>query len=290
MPEPIVPQDGTEKNDGERKAAKRLRVKLRQDHPHLTLLVTADRRRANAPHIHVRHDHNRHDILGVKAGDQASLFAHVAAAEQAGRVTSDARDDAETGVHHRLRFGSDMPRHAAHADLRVNGLEGWEWDGDQGQHVSWVTDLRVTQGPVYQSMRGGRARWRIATEPFNPLKNQGEHFAHKYGQGDQPLSVVLAVRLLLAFVVEQVQPRCCPLCQAVWAKLGSKRRRWERRSALGDDDALDSLRHLCEALLYGGNKTAPIFAVDASSSPWICLGDTVRPRETTPGRGRAVAP
>ena len=35
MPEPIVKQDGTEKNDCERNAAKRFLAKLRQDHPHL---------------------------------------------------------------------------------------------------------------------------------------------------------------------------------------------------------------------------------------------------------------
>src|SRR5690349_8182396 len=34
MPEPIVKQDGTTKNDCERNAAKRLISKLRQDHPH----------------------------------------------------------------------------------------------------------------------------------------------------------------------------------------------------------------------------------------------------------------
>ena len=42
MPEPIIQQDGTSKNDCERNAAKRLIVKLRQDHPHLTLIVTED--------------------------------------------------------------------------------------------------------------------------------------------------------------------------------------------------------------------------------------------------------
>ena len=35
MPEPIVKQDGTTKNDCERHAAKRFIAKLRQDHPHL---------------------------------------------------------------------------------------------------------------------------------------------------------------------------------------------------------------------------------------------------------------
>jgi Transposase DDE domain len=264
MPEPIVKQDGTEKNDCERNAAKRLIVKLRQDHPHLKLIVTEDSLSSNAPHIQVLQDHNLHYILGVKEGDHASLFEHVAAAEQAGRVTYYDRDDSETGLRHRFRFVSDLPLNEAHADLRVNFLECWEWDGDQVQHFSWVTDLRVNKGTVYQLMRGGRARWRIENETFNTLKNQGYHFEHNYGHGYQHLSVVFAVLMMLAFFVDQVQQLCCPLFQAVWAKLGSKRRLWERMRALFYDYALDSMRHLFEALLYGWKKTAPIFAVDSS--------------------------
>ena len=40
MPEPIIKQDGTEKNDCERNAAKRFIAKLRQDHPHLKFIIT----------------------------------------------------------------------------------------------------------------------------------------------------------------------------------------------------------------------------------------------------------
>lgn len=155
MPEPIEQQDGTEKNAGERQAAKRLIVKLRQDHPHLNLMVAADSLRAHAPHIQVLPDHNLPDIVGGKEGDHAALFAHVAAAEHAGRGTSSARDHFETGVRHRVRCVRDMPLHEAHTDLRVNCLECWAWDGDQVQHFRRVTDLRVTTGTVYQRMRGG---------------------------------------------------------------------------------------------------------------------------------------
>jgi hypothetical protein len=263
MPEPIIKQDGTEKNDCERNAAKRFITKLRQDHPHLKVIVTEDSLSSNAPHIQLLHDHNLHYILGVKAGDHAALFEHVAAAEQAGRVTYYDRDDAATGLRHRFRFISDMPLNEANVDLRVNFLECWEWDGDQVQHFSWVTDLRVTKGTVYQLMRGGRARWRIENETFNTLKNQGYHFEHNFGHGYQHLSVVFAVLMMLAFLVDQVQQMCCPLFQAVWAKLGSKRRLWERMKALFYDYALESMRHLFEALLYGWKKTAPLL-VDSS--------------------------
>jgi len=264
MPEPIVKQDGTEKNDCERGAAKRWIVKLRQDHPHLKLIVTEDSLSSNAPHIQVLHDHNVHYILGVKEGDHAHLFEQVAAAEQAGRVTYYDRDAPETGLRHRFRFVRDVPLNASHAALRVNFLECWEWDKGKVQHFSWVTDLRVNKGTVYQLMRGGRARWRIENETFNTLKNQGYHFAHNYGHGYQHLSVVFAVLMMLAFLVDQVQQLCCPLFQAVWAKLGSKRRLWERMRALFYDYALASMQQLFEALFYGLKTTAPILAVDSS--------------------------
>jgi hypothetical protein len=76
-------------------------------------------------------------------------------------------------------------------------------------------------------------------------------------------AVVFAVLMMLAFCVDQVQQLCCPLFQAVWAKLGSKRRLWERMRALFYDYALASMRHLFEALWYGWQKTAPIL-VDSS--------------------------
>jgi hypothetical protein len=264
VPEPIIKQDGTSKNDCERNAAKRLLVKLRQDHPHLKVIVTEDSLSSNAPHIQVLQEHNLHYLLGVKEGDHAYLFEQVAAAEHAGRVTYYDRDDQETGLHHRFRFVSDVPLNEAHADLRVNFLECWEGDGDQVQHFSWITDLRVNKGTVYQLMRGGRARWRIENETFNTLKNQGDHCEHNFGHGYQHLSVVFAVLMMLAFFVDQVQQLCCPLFQAGWAKLGSKRLLWERMRALFYDYALESMQQLFEALLYGWKKSAPILALDSS--------------------------
>jgi hypothetical protein len=232
MPEPLVKQDGTEKHECEREAAKRWSVKRRQDHPHRKLIVTEDSLRANAPHIPVLHDHHVHDIVGVTEGDHASLCAQVAAAEQAGRVTYYDRDAPETGLRHRFRLVRDVPLNASHTDLRVNFLECWEGDKDIVQHCSWVPALRVNKGTVSQLMRGGRARWRMDNETFNTLKNHGDHCEHKYGHGSQHLSVVFAVLMMLAFLVDQVQQMCCPLFQAVWAKLGSKRRLWERLRAL----------------------------------------------------------
>lgn len=264
MPEPIVQQDGTDKNDGERHAAKRFIATLRQDHPHLKFIVTEDSLSSNAPHIETLHDHGCHDILGVKESDHAYLFAQVQAAEVAGRVTSYECHDRAAEIVHRFRLVNDVPLNASRADVRVNFIEYWEMGQDTVQHFSWVTDVRVNTRNVYTLMRGGRARWKIENETFNTLKNQGYHFAHNYGHGEENLSVVFATLMMLAFLVDQVQQRCCALFQAVWAKLGSKRRLWERMRALFYDYALESMRQLLEALFYGVKKSEPIFAVDSS--------------------------
>jgi hypothetical protein len=104
MPEPIVQQDGASKNDCERNAAKRFLTKFRQDHPHLQVIVTKDSLSSNAPHIEMLHDHAVPYLPGVKEGDHAFLFQHVAQAEQAGRVTYYECDDADKGAHHPVSF------------------------------------------------------------------------------------------------------------------------------------------------------------------------------------------
>jgi len=264
MPEPIVKQDGTAKNDCERNAAKRFITKLRQDHPHLQFIVTEDSLSSNAPHIETLHAHGLHYILGVKDGDHAYLFAQVQAAEQAGRVTSYERHDRAAGVVHRFRFVNDVALNTSHRDVRVNFLEYWEVSARKVQHFSWVTDLRVSPRNVYHLMRGGRARWKIENETFNTLKNQGYNFEHNYGHGLQNLSVVFATVMMLAFLVDQTQQLCCALFQAVWAKLGSKRLLWERMRALFYDYRLDSMRAFLEALFYGFEKSRPLLSLDSS--------------------------
>lgn len=264
MPEPIVKQDGTEKNDCERNATKRLIAQLRQDHPHLPMIVTEDSLSSNAPHIETLHEYGCHYILGVKEGDHAYLFQQVHAAQEAGRVTTYERSDRAAGVVHRFRFLNDLPLNESHAEVRVNFIEYWEIAAQTTQHFSWVTDLRVSTRNVYTLMRGGRARWKIENETFNTLKNQGYHFAHNYGHGTQNLSVLFALLMMLAFLVDQIQQLCCALFQAVRAQLGSTRLLWERMRAVFYDYALTSMRHLWETLFYGVKKNFPLLALDSS--------------------------
>lgn len=87
-PEPIEKQDGSEKNDCERNAAKRLLRQIRQEHPHLKLIVVEDGLASNAPHIRELQALNMHFILGAKPGDHPFLLDQVLAAFDADQVTT----------------------------------------------------------------------------------------------------------------------------------------------------------------------------------------------------------
>ena len=186
------------------------------------------------------------------------------AADDAGGVSYYERHDRAAGLVHRFRFVNDMPLNGSRKDVRVNFIEYWEVGQTQVQHFSWVTDLRVNRRNVYKLMRGGRARWKIENETFNTLKNQGYNFEHNYGHGEKNLSVVFAMLMLLAFLVDQTQQLCCNLFRAVWAKLGSKRQLWESMRSLFYTYALPSMRQLLEALFYGLQRPTPIFAINTS--------------------------
>jgi hypothetical protein len=249
-PEPIVKQDGETKNDCERNAAKRFLEQVRRVHPHLGVIVTEDGLSSNAPHIRELVRHNMHFILGVKPGDHEWLFQQVEAAAKAG-TTMDVyvQKDAVT---HRFRYLNEVALNESNQDVLVNFLEYWEIQADgTSQHFSWVTDILITHENVFQIMRGGRARWKIENETFNTLKNQGYHFEHNFGHGQHNLSVVFALLMMLAFLVDQVVQLGCQLFRAVWRKEGCKVRMWEHMRALFYSFEVSSMVDIFKALLYG---------------------------------------
>lgn len=248
-PEPIIKQDGEEKNDCERNAAKRLLGKIRQAHPHLPFIVVEDALSSNAPHIRELKRHDMHYILGVKESDHAFLFDYVRQAEKEGRVNY--YEVKEKEVVHRFRFINQVPLNASNLDVLTNFIEYWEIDSSKTQHFSWVTDLKVSQWNVKRIMLGGRSRWKIENESFNTLKNQGYHFEHNFGHGQNHLSVIFAMLMMLAFLVDQIQQLACRLFQAVLQKEGSRKSLWEHMRALFYTLDFTCMEDIWRALLYG---------------------------------------
>ena len=263
-PEPIQKQDGAAKNDCERNAAKRLLPKIRRQHPHLKFIVIEDGLASNGPHVRDLIDNDMNFILGVKPGDHAFLFEQVEAARRQGRSPKLSRQEGKFTAE--VSWVHGVPLNESNPDLRVNFLEYNEYDseGKRRKHFTWITDLHITRLNAWLFARGGRARWKIENETFNTLKNQGYHYEHNFGHGRQNLSVVFAMLMMLAFLVDQSQQLCCPLFRAVWKKLGSKRALWDNLRSHFRHFRIHSMRQLYEAILYDLGKEVPLPAPDTS--------------------------
>lgn len=254
-PEPIRRPDGAAKNDCERNAARRWLTGFRTDHPHLSIIVTEDALSSNAPHVRDLRDAGVHFILGVKAGDHAHLFEQFEQRLAADQVASVHADEDATGAGKCWMFTNGIGLNASNAEVGVNLLVYVEVEAGGAVHKwAWVTDLPLTAANVRDVARGGRARWRIENETFNTLKNQGYHFGHNFGHGEQHLAEVFALLMMVAFLIDQVQRRSNPLFRRA---LETKRRKsalWDAVRHLFAAFEVSSMREIYEALAYGHER------------------------------------
>jgi len=253
FPEMITKKDGAVKNDCERNAARRFYEEFRREHPHLKVIVVEDGLSSNAPHIQDLKRLDLRFILGAKPGDHQYLFEQVDLAQEQDKVTEfEYADPDKPEKIHYFRFLNQVSLNQSSPDLLVNFLEYWQvGKGDKITRFSWVTDLTITRENAVAIMRAGRARWKIENETFNTLKNQGYHLGHNYGLGQQNLSAIFAILMMLAFLLDQIQQMSCWLFQAAWEKSGSKRYLWEQVRAFFHNYRVDSMETIYRAIAHG---------------------------------------
>ena len=256
--EPIINSDGSTKNDCERNASKRLLQRLRQQHSRLPMIVVEDGLASNAPHVRELQRLNLRFLLGCKPGDHDFLYQQFLESYEQDQVRTVEWQD-EKKQQHIVAWAKELPLNESNPDLLVNFLQYTVHDtnGEVVQVFSWVTDLPITRGNARRLVGGGRARWKIENETFNTLKNQGYQFEHNFGHGKKHLSVVFALLMMLAFLVDQIQQHCCRLFQAVWTKFGSKRLLWDNLRSHFRHFVFESFEQLYQVMLYELAKELP---------------------------------
>lgn len=278
-PEMIIKQDGNDKNDCERNAAKRFLNKYRTEHPHLKTIVVEDALASNAPHINELKIHNCKFVLGVKPDGNKFLFDYVenALQEKSGKVVEYEIEEISTHnekgqkrkkdkkILHKFRFMNGVPLNESNQDVKVNFMDYRQVEeGTETAHFSWIMDFEITKQNCIKLMRVGRARWRIENETFNTLKNQGYQLEHNFGLGKKYLSTIFILLTMLAFLVDQVQQLCSPLFQAALEKLGGKKYLWEEMRSLFHCFKFESMEILYRAILKGFVLKPPKFIDDTS--------------------------
>jgi hypothetical protein len=266
-PEPIQRQDGQHKNDCERNAARRFLRHFRQDHPHLRVIVIEDALSSNAPHIRDLRQARCHFILGVKRGDHEHLFGQFYQRLRDGAVEEGEPEDVSNGGSRHYYFANGLSVNEANQEVPVNFLQCLEVDNaGEVREWTWVVDLLLTAANVKAVARGGRTRWRIENETFNTLKNQGYHFEHNYGHGEKHLGTVLALLMMAAFLIDQVQQRGNRLFQKAWQAKGPKCALWEAVRYLFASFEVSSMHEVYEAIAYGYKRPSLKTLVEPSKS------------------------
>jgi hypothetical protein len=222
-PEPILNQDGNDKNDCERNACKRFLQNFRREHPHLKAILIEDGLSSTAPHIRMIEEFDLKYILGAKPGDHQFLFEQLESSEE----TQYHEITTEDGHYHQFHFINGASLNKSNQDVKVNLIE-YRYTDAKGKELnfSWVTNIPVTRDNIMKIARGGRARWKIENETFNTLKNLGYNFEHNYGHGKKYLSTIFCMLMMLAFLIDQMQELCCTLYQRCRRKLATYYNLW----------------------------------------------------------------
>jgi len=228
-PEPILNQDGSDKNDCERNACKRFLENFRREHPHLKAILVEDGLSSTAPNILIIEKYNLKYILVAKPGDHQFLFEQMESNENTGYY----EEKTDDGCLHQFHFINSISLNKSNSDVKVNFIE-YRQTTAKGKETnfSWVTNISVSTTNIMQIMRGGRSRWKIENETFNTLKNLGYNFEHNYGHGKKYLSTIFCMLMMLAFLIDQVQEVCCTLYRKCRSALHTYRELWENMRVL----------------------------------------------------------
>ena len=202
-PEEVRNADGTDKQDCEINAGKRLIKNLRKDHPRLPLIIVADGLYSKQPFIEALAKERMRYVLVAKEEDHKVLMEYVEGAK-ALKETSRLETRDVKGRLHVYEWINGVPLNGNEDAPSVNWLSYELHDkGKRTYRNAWVSDFSVDEKNVEELARIGRCRWKIENETFNTLKNQGYHIEHNFGHGAKHLSFNFFLLNLLAFLMHQ---------------------------------------------------------------------------------------
>lgn len=196
----IAPQDGAEKQDCERNAAKRWLTRHGPALKHLRPVFLGDDLFACQPIAATIQAAGGAFILTCKPSSHRTIseYLHGAKLEEHRTSTVKPGKGRVTTIY---RWLAGVPLRATDDAIGVTwfSIEIQNAKGKRTYFNSCVTDLEVTAATVEDIAAGGRSRWKIENETFNVLKTNGYNLEHNFGHGKETLASVLVTLNLLAF-------------------------------------------------------------------------------------------
>ncbi|WP_084610829.1 ISNCY family transposase [Synechocystis sp. PCC 7509] len=200
VPEFIVPQDGTDKQDCEIAAAKRWLATHAQTYRSMAITVLGDDLYCHQPFCEALHSHSFNFILTCRPDSHKTLYEHL------DRISLPTvfykRWTGKTEETYTYRYLNHVPLRDSDDALLVNWCEltVTRSDGKQLYKNAFATNHLISGQTVRAIVQSGRTRWKVENEHNNTLKTKGYNLEHNFGHGKQHLSSLLATFNLLSLL------------------------------------------------------------------------------------------
>jgi hypothetical protein len=224
MPEFIAKQDGAEKQDCERSAAKRWLAAHGERMAPLKPVYLGDDLFACQPIADAMLAGSADFLLTAKPESHKALYDFMSGA-QFNELTVHRKEGRKTTTA-RYRWFIGAPLRDGVDGLTVNwvGVTLMNEKGVITYDSAYVTSLPVTRATVADIAACARARWKVENEGFNVLKNNGYALEHNFGHGKENLAMTFAAMNMLAFAFHTV----CDCLEPLWIKARAAKRARKR--------------------------------------------------------------
>lgn len=248
--EPIVQQDGVQKNDCEQNAARRLFAHLRELYASRPMIYVLDALYACGPivqQIQAASPHWKY-VINVTPTGHKYLFEQFEQLDHVGQISWVTKR--RKSGRHELGFVNGLSLNQSHANTKVNLLY-YRWTSPKGEQkvFTFITNIPLHRSNAMTIGEIGRSRWKIENDVFNTLKNQDYNYEHNYGHGQEHLATNFAYLMMLAFTVDQLQQRCNRYFQSLLRGLKTRVKIWQVTLAMFTTVACQSMEELQRNLL-----------------------------------------
>jgi hypothetical protein len=257
MPEFITPQDGAQKQDCERNAAKRWLMAHGERVADLRPVYLGDALFSCQPLAEEVLETGADFLFVCKKDSHKTLYEYVEGAPLDERTVTE-RKPGNRSLTYRYRWIEGVPLRDGKDALTVNWLAVTILDakGKATYDGAFVTSLPLTADNVAETAACARARWKIENESFNVLKNNGYNLAHNFGHGKKYLARTFAVMNLLAFAFHTA----CDCMETLWQQareaIGTRSRFFQDLRAISAYVVFPSWHSLMNTL--ASSKAPPI--------------------------------
>jgi hypothetical protein len=255
-PEFIMPQDGHDKQDGERVAGKRwIDQHAKQIAPH-GVTLRGDDLYSNQPLCELARHKGFNFIFVCKPDSHATLYERLAFWQE---------NDAIQAVERRhfngrftelvlCRYINDVFLRSGKDPLSVHWLESTVVHAKTGEQLydnSLITNHHRTDDNIADIAQAGRGRWKIENENNNVLKTKGYHIEHNFGHGKKYLAAFMLSLNLLACLFHTVLAWCDDRYALIRQVLGRRQTFFEDIRALTRYTVFDGWHHLMDFMITG---------------------------------------